>query len=98
MVEQTTIDNGTKGVWTVEKEQRRVDEGCMRVHETGGWILVATNQGSISPKEFQKYIKAAAQKVGRRLRLIHQGSPPHDIPAALDFPESRYLKAWILEG
>ena len=61
-------------------------------------MLVATNQGSLSPKEFQKLIKNASLKVSRRLRLIHQGSPPHDIPASLDFPESRYLKAWVLEG
>ena len=98
VVDPPSFAHGPKGVWSVEKELSRVVAGCLRVLEPGGWILVATNQGSISPKEFQKYIKAAAQKVGRRLRLIHQGSPPHDIPAALDFPESRYLKAWILEG
>jgi 23S rRNA G2069 N7-methylase RlmK/C1962 C5-methylase RlmI len=52
----------------------------------------------MSPKEFQKHIKAGAMKASRRLRLIHQGTTPHDIPASLDFPESRYLKAWVLEG
>ena len=98
IVDPPSFAHGPKGVWSVEKELSRVVAGCLRVLEPGGWILVATNQGSISPKEFQKYIKAAAHKVGRRLRLIHQGSPPHDIPAALDFPESRYLKAWVLEG
>jgi 23S rRNA (cytosine1962-C5)-methyltransferase len=98
VVDPPSFAHGPGGVWSVEKDLSRVVAGCLRVLEPGGWILVATNQGSISPKEFQKYIKSAAQKVGRRLRLIHQGSPPHDIPAALDFPESRYLKAWILEG
>jgi 23S rRNA (cytosine1962-C5)-methyltransferase len=98
VVDPPSFAHGPSGVWSIEQGLTRVVSGCLRVMAPGGWILVATNQGSMSPKEFQKHIKAASLKVGRRLRLIHQGSPPHDVPAALDFPESRYLKAWVLEG
>jgi 23S rRNA (cytosine1962-C5)-methyltransferase len=98
VVDPPSFARGPKGVWSVEQGLSRVVGGCLRVLEPGGWILVATNQGSMSPKEFQKHIKAASIKTGRRLRLIHQGSTPHDVPAAIDFPESRYLKAWVLEG
>lgn len=98
VVDPPSFAHGPSGVWSIEQGLTRVVSGCLRVLEPGGWILVATNQGSMSPKEFQKHIKAASTKVGRRLRLIHQGSTPHDVPAALDFPESRYLKAWVLEG
>ena len=98
VVDPPSFARGPKGVWSVEQGLSRVVAGCLRVLEPGGWILVATNQGSMSPKEFQKHIKAASIKTGRRLRLIHQGSTPHDVPAAIDFPESRYLKAWVLEG
>ena len=98
VVDPPSFARGPEGVWSVEQGLSRVLAGCLRVLAPGGWILVATNQGSLSPKEFQKLIKAASLKVSRRLRLIHQGSPPHDIPASMDFPESRYLKAWVLEG
>jgi 23S rRNA (cytosine1962-C5)-methyltransferase len=98
VVDPPSFARGPDGVWSVEQGLSRVLSGCLRVLAPGGWILVATNQGSLSPKEFQKLIKVASLKVARRLRLIHQGSPPHDIPASMDFPESRYLKAWVLEG
>ena len=98
IVDPPSFAHGPSGVWSIESGLSRVVAGCLRVLEEGGWILVATNQGSLSPKEFQKLIKSAAQKVSRRLRIVHQGTTPHDIPAALDFPESRYLKAWVLEG
>jgi 23S rRNA (cytosine1962-C5)-methyltransferase len=98
IVDPPSFARGPSGVWSIESGLTRVVAGCLRILSPGGWILVATNQGSLSPKEFQKYIKAAGQKVSRRLRIIHQGTTPHDIPAALDFPESRYLKAWVLEG
>jgi len=98
VVDPPSFAHGPDGVWSVEQGLSRVLAACLRVLAPGGWVLVATNQGSLSPKEFQKLIKAASAKVSRRLRLIHQGSPPHDIPASLDFPESRYLKAWVLEG
>ncbi len=98
VLDPPSFAHGPAGVWSIEQGLTRVVAGCLRVLADGGWILVATNQGSMSPKEFQKHIKAASLKAGRRLRLIHQGSTPHDVPAALDFPESRYLKAWVLEG
>ena len=98
VVDPPSFARGPDGVWSVEQGLSRVVAGCLRVLTQGGWILVATNQGSMSPKEFQKHIKAASFKTGRRLRLIHQGTTPHDVPAAIDFPESRYLKAWVLEG
>lgn len=98
IVDPPSFARGPSGVWSVEQGLARVVAGCLRVLEPGGWMLVATNQGSMSPKEFQKHIKTASLKVGRRMRLVHQGSTPHDVPAALDFPESRYLKAWVLEG
>ena len=98
VVDPPSFARGPNGVWSVERDLSRVVASCLRVLAEGGWILVATNQGSMSPRDFQKQIHTASLKVGKRLRLIHQGSPPHDIPAALGFPESRYLKAWILEA
>lgn len=86
------------GTWSVSKDLGRLVGACLRVLAPGGWLVVATNLGSMSPKDFRKQILAGSHKVGRPLRLVHEGSPPVDFPAALDFPESRYLKCWVLQG
>jgi 23S rRNA (cytosine1962-C5)-methyltransferase len=93
-----SFSHGPDGTWKMSRDMPRLVAACLRVLEPHGWILVATNQGSVSPKEFQKMIQSGADRAGRRVRLVHQGTPPHDFPAALHFPESRYLKAWVLEA
>ena len=82
ILDPPSFAHGPNGVWSVERELARLVASSLRVLKPGGWILVATNQGSISPKEFQKLIKAGSAKAGRNLRLIHQGSHSHDFPAA----------------
>ena len=89
---------GPAGVWSISKDLPRLVAGCLRVLEPGGWLVVASNLGTMSPKEFQTAVHKGATKAGRSLRLLHQGSPPLDYPAALDFPESRYLKCWVLQA
>jgi len=93
-----SFSHGPAGMWSSKKDLPRLVAACIRVLEPGGWLLIASNQGKVSPKEFQKQVQAGAQKLGRPLRLIHQGSQPIDFAAALDFPESRYLKCWILQA
>lgn len=86
------------GTWSVASDLGRLVGACLRVLAPEGWLVVATNLGTMSPKEFRKLVLAGSHKVGRPLRMIHEGSPPIDYPAALDFPESRYLKCWVLQG
>lgn len=90
--------HGPDGLWTAARDFPRLVAACLRVLEPGGWLIAATNNGAVSPKAFQEQVQDGALRAGRRLRLLHQGSPPPDFPAALHFPESRYLKAWVLEA
>jgi 23S rRNA (cytosine1962-C5)-methyltransferase len=90
--------HGPDGDWQVGKGLQRLVTGCLRVLAPGGWLVVASNLGTMSPKDFQKKVQNGAVRAERRVRLMHQGSPPHDFPAALHFPESRYLKAWVVEA
>lgn len=90
--------HGPDGPWSAARDFPRLVAACLRVLSPGGWLLAATNNGAVSPKAFQEQVQDGALRAGRRLRLIHQGSPPPDFPAALHFPESRYLKAWVLEA
>jgi 23S rRNA (cytosine1962-C5)-methyltransferase len=86
------------GTWSVAKDLGRLVAACLRVLAPGGWLVVATNLGTMSPKEFRKMVLAGSHKAGRPLRLLHEGCPPLDYPASLDFPESRYLKCWVLQA
>ena len=81
------------GTYTIEAEYTQPLQAC-----TGGWLLLASNLGTMSPKDFQHALQKGAQKVGRSLRVVHEGSTPIDFPAALDFPESRYLKCWVMQA
>ncbi len=91
-----SFSHGPSGAWSVERDYGRLIAACLRVLSPGGWLVAACNHGGVSPKEFQKHVAKGATKAGRSLRLVHVGSPPVDVPAALDFPESRYLKVWVL--
>ena len=91
-----SFSRGPGGTWSVEKDYGRLVAACLRVLAPGGWLVAACNHGGTSPKVFQKHIKQGAARAERALRLVHVGSPPVDVPAALDFPEARYLKVWVL--
>jgi 23S rRNA (cytosine1962-C5)-methyltransferase len=91
-----SFSHAKEGRWSAGKDLARLVAACCRVLAPGGWLVVASNQGKVSPKEFLQQIQAGSQKASRPLRLLHEGSTPVDFPAALDFPESRYLKAWVL--
>ncbi len=85
------------GTWQGEKDWPRLAAACIRVTRPGGWLVACSNLGTQSPRLFAGALAAGAERAGRQLRLLHEASPPPDHPAALHFPESRYLKAWILE-
>lgn len=83
------------GAWSGEKDYPRLVAACLNVLAPGGWLIACSNLGSISPKTFQGFLEEGAKKAGRRILLIHEGGAAPDFPAALDFPEGRYLKAWV---
>jgi 23S rRNA (cytosine1962-C5)-methyltransferase len=86
------------GVWSVERDLSGLVLRCLRVLKPNGMMIIATNHGKMSPKEFSKAIVQASYKEKRPLRILKQYSPSIDHPAALSFPESRYLKCWVLQG
>jgi 23S rRNA (cytosine1962-C5)-methyltransferase len=86
------------GVWSVERDLSSLVLRCLRVLRPKGMLVIATNHGKMSPKEFSKAIVQASYKENRPLRILKQYSPSIDHPAALSFPESRYLKCWVLQG
>jgi 23S rRNA (cytosine1962-C5)-methyltransferase len=93
-----SFSHSKDGRWSAKTDFPRLVAASLRVLAPGGWLIVASNQGKVSPKDFLQQIQQGSHKAGRSLRLLHEASTPVDFPAALDFPESRYLKAWVLAG
>jgi len=98
VVDPPSFSHGPEGLWSTRNGFPRLIAACLRVLSPSGWLVAACNNGKLSPKVFQGQIMKGAERVQRPLRLIHQGSPPMDFPALLSFPESRYLKCWVLQG
>jgi 23S rRNA (cytosine1962-C5)-methyltransferase len=93
-----SFSHSKEGRWSAKTDLPRLVAASLRVLHPGGWLIVASNQGKVSPKDFLQQIQQGAHKAQRPLRLLHEASTPVDFPASLDFPESRYLKAWVLGG
>ena len=91
-----SFSHGPRGDWSVTQDLGRLVAACCRVLGDRGWLLVASNHGGLSPKDFGRMVLQGSQKAEVPLRLLHEGSTPLDFPAALSFPESRYLKCWVL--
>ncbi len=90
------FSHGEQGLWSGENDYPRLVAACLSVLEPGGWLVAASNLGSVSPKQFQGHLADGARRAGRSLRLLHEGGAAPDHPAALAFPEGRYLKLWVM--
>jgi len=94
------FSHGPSGTFSAGKDLARLASACLRVTEPGGLFVLACNQGTVSPRNFNGAVEQAARKAGRRLRLVLDGTQPPDFPAAVHFPEGRYLKlgVWSVGG
>ena len=62
----------------------------------GGLLCTASCTARVSSEAFLEAIREAAAKAGVRLQLLFQRFQPPDHPIALQFPEGRYLKFFVL--
>lgn len=83
------------GNWSGEQDYARLVASAVRVVAPGGWLVAASNLGSVSPHKFQGMLVDGARKAGRTLQLLHDGNAAPDFPAALHFPEARFLKFMV---
>ncbi|MCB9795438.1 MAG: class I SAM-dependent rRNA methyltransferase [Alphaproteobacteria bacterium] len=86
------FSHGPAGVMSAKKDYPRLVAACLRVLEPGGWLVGALNVGEVSPRDFHGAVRDGARRAGRRLQLLYEGGQASDHPAAIDFPEGRYLK------
>ncbi len=94
------FSHGPEGTFSAGKDMARLAAACIRVTARGGLFVLACNQGTISPRNFQGAVEQGARRAASQLHLVIDGSQPPDFPAALHFPEGRYLKlgVWSVWG
>lgn len=98
LADPPSFSHSSNGTWSVQKDLKRLVIACLRVLKPGGTLIIATNNGKMPPRDFSKAILDASRKEKRRLRLLLNYVPGTDFPAALHFPEARYLKCWVMEA
>jgi 23S rRNA (cytosine1962-C5)-methyltransferase len=80
------------GTWSAKRDWPRLVAAACRVLRPDGWLVAASNQGEISPKEFTGLQLAGFKKAQRRGQGVQRLGQAPDFPAASWFPEGRYLK------
>jgi len=83
------------GTWSAKRDWPRLVAGAVRVLAPGGWLLLASNQGELSPRDYRGLVTKGLDKAGRPAQEIQRFGQGPDFPAAAWFPEGRYLKVGV---
>lgn len=94
-----SFSHSKAGTWSAKKDLPRLVASAARVLDPGGWLVVASNQGQVSPREHRGQVADGLKKAGRWGREIAFLGAAADHPAAVTFPEGHYLKVgvWALD-
>lgn len=100
ILDPPSFSRADAGVWSAKRDYPRLVAAAARVVAPDGWIVAASNQGEVSPREFDGFVADGLRKAGRSAQRIHSTGQAPDFPAAVEFPEGRYLKVgvWRLVG
>ncbi len=82
-------------VWSAKKDWPRLAAAAARVSAPGAWIIAASNQGEVSPREFRGAVSRGFERAGVTAQELWRGGQAPDFPALSTFPEGRYLKVGV---
>ncbi len=68
---------------------------AMRIVRPGGALVCCSCSGLMEEESFAQLLSKAAQRNQRFIRWVGRGAPSPDHPLLTEFPEGRYLKAWV---
>jgi 23S rRNA (cytosine1962-C5)-methyltransferase len=70
---------------------------ALKILKTGGFLVTFSCSGGISEDLFQKIVAGAALDAGINALIVERLHQGFDHPVALNFPESAYLKGFIIK-
>jgi 23S rRNA (cytosine1962-C5)-methyltransferase len=99
VVDPPSFSHGPSGTWSARQDMPRLVAAAARVLDRDGWLVVASNQGQVSPKEHRGAVADGLRKAGRPARELAFLGAPADFPAGVTFPEGHHLKVgiWALD-
>lgn len=68
---------------------------AVRLVKAGGWLVACSCSGLLDEQGFQETLAKAVRRNGTRARWVARGGQSADHPVLAEFPEGRYLKAWL---
>lgn len=95
VLDPPSFSRAHEGIWSAKRDYPRLIASAARITAPGGWIIAASNQGDVSPKAFRGWVADGLRKAGRWGQEIWWGGAAPDFPAAVTFPEGRYLKVGV---
>ncbi|MCB9674169.1 MAG: class I SAM-dependent rRNA methyltransferase [Alphaproteobacteria bacterium] len=99
ILDPPSYSHSREGTWSAKKDLPRLVGAAARVIDADGWVVVASNQGEMSPRDFRGLVLEGFKRADRVAQEIWVGSQGPDFPASSRFPEGRYLKVavWRLD-
>lgn len=75
---------------------KEINLRAMRILNEGGILITSSCSYHMLPDHFEEVLCDAARDAGRTVQVLERRSQSRDHPERLGFPESRYLKCYIL--
>lgn len=85
------IAEATKGYLTVNRR-------ALELLEPGGYLVTCSCSHHMGREAFREMLTQAARQARREVRLVSIRSQAPDHPVLLSFPESEYLKCFVLQA
>jgi 23S rRNA (cytosine1962-C5)-methyltransferase len=77
---------------------KEINLRAMKLLEPGGVLITSSCSYHMCEALFEETLQAAASDAGRSLQILERRSQSRDHPERLGFPESRYLKCFVLRA
>ena len=86
---------GRKNIPTGTHAYLQLNTQVFRIVKTGGAVICCSCSSLLEEDSFLQTLSKAAMRNQRRVRWVASGGQAGDHPVLAEFPEGRYLKAWM---
>jgi len=98
VLDPPALAKGRRDLPAATRGYKELNLRAMELLRPGGRLLTCSCSQALGPEAFEAVLAAAAADARRRVRVVAALDPAPCHPHLLTFPESRYLKALVLEA